>query len=101
MSLAAARRALLAALEAGRYEYEARDTLAEKNLLAIGNVDAAFVALLVRRTRGNQYEAVPHHWDSTVRVHVFKPQFGGERWYVKAYFLPPDETRAVFIGVHR
>lgn len=96
-----AKAALIKALESGDFEHEQRDVLAEKNLLAIGQVDEQFVMTLLNRARGDEYSESPHDWDQDVTVHVFKPLLGRERWYVKAYFLESSPGRAVFVSVHR
>lgn len=89
---------MVAALREGRYESEARDAREEKNLLAVGEVTAEFVALLLERCNGTQYRESPHDFDREVVVHTFLPETNGERWYIKAYFLGDG---AVFISVHR
>ena len=40
MGFSEAKRAVVAALREGNFEHEAREALAEKNLLAVGDVDA-------------------------------------------------------------
>ena len=40
MGFSEAKRAVVAALREGNFEHEARQALAEKNLLAVGDVDA-------------------------------------------------------------
>jgi hypothetical protein len=97
----AARAAVVEALREGRVDHEARDALAEKNLLAVGSVDASEVVALVLRTRFEEYDASPHHWDRSVVVHTFKPTVKGVRWYVKTYFLDEEEGTATFVSVHR
>lgn len=92
-----ARRRLVDALRDGRYDFEVRAALEEKNLLAIGEVDGAFVVRLLQRCRGTQYRESPHDFDTTTMVHTFLPELAGDRWYIKAYFLADD---AVFISVH-
>ena len=101
MSLRAARAALIRALEDGAFQHEARDVLSEKNLLAVGEVTEADVIRMLRRTRGEQYSSSPHDWDPQTLVHVFKPEAGKQKWYVKAYFLDPPDRCAVFISVHK
>ena len=98
MSFGEARDRLIDALRDGRYGHEARDALAERNLLAIGAVTADDVIRMLRRCRGGQFRESPHHFDRTVTVLEFRPLIGAERWYVKAYFIA---DRAVFISVHR
>ncbi|HWK89413.1 MAG TPA: hypothetical protein VNP72_05435 [Longimicrobium sp.] len=92
------RELLLASLAERRYQHERRAAAAEKNLLAVGEVSPEFVATLLLRCRGDDYSASPHHFDQRVLCHAFRPWFGAERWYVKAYLLGTD---AVFISVHR
>lgn len=89
---------LLDALETGRYQHEYRADMESKNLLAVGEVTAEFVARLLRRCTGDQYRASPYHFDRSVLCHKFTPVLDGERWYLKAYFL---SAKAVFISVHR
>lgn len=101
MGFRAAKAAVVRALREGDYEHEARDALREKNLLAVGDVDAEEVARLVLRTPSNRYRESPHHEDVSVTVHTFRPLVDGEEWYVKAYFLEGEDGTATFISVHR
>jgi hypothetical protein len=101
MGFSSAKRALLPALATGNVQHEARAVLAEKNLLAVGDVSLDEVAAIVRRSRGGDYSTAPHHWDADTEVHVFRPTVQGTRWYVKVYFLEEPEGTAVFISVHR
>lgn len=91
----------MAALESGDFQHERRDTLSEKNLLAVGDVTETEVVKLLRRTRGDQYSSSGHDWDPGTTVHLFKPEVDGQRWYIKAYFLDPAEKSAMFISVHK
>lgn len=100
MGLTDARNMLVKALNTGNYEHELREVLDEKNLLAIGEVDAAFVVKLLHRAKGADYRASPHHWEAEVTVHTFTPRHEGRRWYVKAYFVDGEAGRAVFVSVH-
>ena len=103
MGFSAAKAVVVAALHEGNFEYEAREALAEKNLLAVGDVDASEVAELVLKTRSEGYRESPHHWDQSVLVHTFRPTVRGERWYIKVYFVETDgdDRKAMFISVHR
>lgn len=101
MSLKEARTRLISALRQGRFEHEPREVLAEKNLLAIGEVGPEEVITMLQRTRGDQYKEAQHHWDAEVTVRVFTPEVGGVRWYIKAYFLEGPQELATFISVHR
>ncbi len=100
MGFKAAKIAIVAALRAGDYLHEARDARAEKNLLAVGDIEPEEVARLVLRTTSRNYRASPHHADRSVVVHTFRPRVDREVWYIKAYFLTGEET-AAFISVHR
>ena len=103
MGFTAAKAAVVAALHEGNFEHEARDALAEKNLLAVGDVDANEVAALVLKTRSEDYGESPHHWDESVIVHTFRPTVREARWYIKVYFVESsrDDRKAMFISVHR
>ena len=103
MGFSAAKAAVVAALHEGNFEHEAREALAEKNLLAVGDVDASEVAELVIKTRSEDYRESPHHWDQSVLVHTFRPTVREERWYIKVYFVETDgdDRKAMFISVHR
>lgn len=101
MGLRSARAATIEALRSGNFDHEVGETRAEKNLLAIGAVSPGHVIDLLRRCRGGDYSESPHHWDRSVSVHVFTPQAGGQRWYIKAYFIEGFGEKATFISVHR
>jgi hypothetical protein len=101
MGFSAAKKALITALEAGSFQHEARGTISEKNLLAIGEVTETEVIRMLRRTRGAQYSRSGHHWDPGTTVHLFRPGIGGARWYIKAYFIDPNDQSAMFISVHK
>jgi hypothetical protein len=101
MGLKDTRRALISALKLRNYSHEARDAIAERNLLAIGDVTEDDVIEMIHRTRGTQYSTSPHVWDPGTEVHVFRPRISGVTWYVKAYFIDPKNDTAVFISVHR
>jgi hypothetical protein len=92
------REELIKKLEAGDFDSEPRDAMDEKNLLAIGVVSAADVVRLLRRCKGTQYSASPHHKVKKILVHIFQPvDMDRRRWYIKAYFVA---RRAIFISVH-
>jgi hypothetical protein len=98
MGLRDVRLLLIDALESGRYQHEYRADMESKNLLAVGEVTPEFVVTLLRRCHGRDYRSSPYHFDRRVLCHQFTPTLGGERWYLKAYFLSSD---AVFISVHQ
>jgi hypothetical protein len=89
------KRAVISALRSGRFQHEARASIAVKNLLSTGEVTAQFVESVITRSDGTQYSSSPHHYAPSVDVHII--ECGG--WYVKFYFLGDPET--VFISVHQ
>lgn len=89
----AVKKAVIAALETGNYQHEARSSIDVKNLLAMGEISAAEVARIIRRSNGTHYLCQPLHGHADLDCHVIKA-FG---WYVKFYFLDPD---TIFISVH-
>lgn len=91
-----ARILMLQALEEGRIQHEPRSVLSEKNLLATGEVDTAFVVRLIRGATGQQARWRPHHQAPDVQVWVLKPWSQGRQWYLKTYLL--DDLW--FISVH-
>jgi hypothetical protein len=101
MRFSSAKRAILDALELGNFQHEARDVLNEKNLLAVGELSVDEAIDVLKRARGTDHHVSPHHWDPATDVHVFRPQAGGVRWYVKAYFVEDPPGAAVFISFHR
>ena len=78
---------MIQALQEERVQHEPRALQAEKNLLATGDVDAAFVISLLQATTGRQAGSQPHHQVPGIQVWVLKPSVHGRRWYVKAYLL--------------
>ena len=101
MGLREAKAAVVKALKTGDFVHEGRETLGEKNLLAVGDIEAEEVARLVMRTPGTRYRQSPHHEDKSVTVHTFTPTVDKQRWYIKAYFLDEGQGTATFISVHR
>ena len=89
-----AKRRLLAALDSGNYQHEARSGIVTKNLLQTGQVSAQTLAALVLRCSGQHHSSSPHHLIGSVEVHVFRR----DGWYVKFYFIDPD---TIFISVHK
>lgn len=94
LGFTAAKRKLLAALESGDYQHEVRDAVDVKNVLATGQVTAAALAAIVKRSNGLEHSTSPHHGDASITVHVLKT--GG--WYIKFYFFDPS---TFFISVHQ
>lgn len=101
MGLRAAKTAVITALRERHFLHEAREVLSEKNLLAVGEIEAEEVAKLILRTSGADYTESPHHADESVVVHTFRPTVNQTRWYIKVYFLNEQTETATFISVHR
>jgi len=92
-------------LETGRYQYELRSCLEEKNWLATGQITPTYVAKLIERCRLDQYSLSEHRLHSGLMVNTFRPVYNGMHWYIKFYFPPvsgseADEDLAMFISVH-
>lgn len=98
MALKDIRKLLIDCLRRGHYQHEPREALAEKNLLAIGDVNADFVIGLLRACSERNYQLVTHDVVPRIKVHIFTPEVDGERWYIKAYMI---STSATFISVHK
>lgn len=88
------KRRLVASLQSGRYQYEARGDIDTKNLLAVGAISPEALCEWVKGCNGTCHTASPHHADSRIEVHVLRRA----GWYVKFYFIDPD---TVFISVHQ
>jgi hypothetical protein len=93
------RRVLLAALARPKgVQFEPRPDLAEKNYLAVGKVTAFQVCEMLNACSERHYSMSDHHvLGPRFKVHEFKPYYGDDRWYIKAYVLP---TGVWFISVH-
>lgn len=102
----AAKADLIAALTDGRVQHEEREAVAEKNLLAVGEVTVAEVVAALQRCKGGDHSSSDHHLsklrDRGIKVHCFTPMSTGRRWYIKAYFLDggPTLPEAIMISVH-
>lgn len=99
MGFKAAKAAVVRALREGNFVHENREP--EKNLLAVGDMEAEEVAKLVLKTNSHDHDESEHHWYASVVVHTFRPTVDEQRWYIKAYFVDGPEAGATFISVHR
>lgn len=84
-------------LNNGNVLHEGRGNINIKNLLSTGVVSNADVVKLLASSRGDSYTTSPHHWDSSIDVHVISTRILGKKWYIKWYFSEPN---SVFISVH-
>jgi len=92
-----AKRRVLECLITGHLLHEERNNIDIKNLLATGLISLDEAALIIGRSKGDEYSSTPHHFDKKIDVHVIKTLFSGQYWYIKWYFLDPD---SVFISFH-
>jgi hypothetical protein len=91
------KRQVIQCLIEGSVLHEARNKIDIKNLLEVGTVTIEEVTQIIKKARGTEYAATPHHMDPSIDVHVIKTRYASEQWYIKWYFIEPD---AVFISVH-
>ena len=90
-----AKQRVIVALLAGTYQHEIdRSSIDTKNLLLTGQVTAAEICEVVKRSQGQNHSSSPHHHVPGVEVHVI----ARDGWYVKFYFVDPD---TIFISVHQ
>ncbi len=98
MSFRKAKRQVIDCLNNGRVQHEMdRCDIDVKNLLATGVVSPEQVANIIGRSRGNEYECDPHHFDQSIEVHIITTNHDGIAWYIKWYYIEPS---VVFISVH-
>jgi len=90
----AVKQAVLQALLTGDYHCQSRGDIDVKNLLATGSVSPAFVAGLIKASRGTDYACSPLHGKRSINCHLIKSR----GWYVKFFFIEPD---TVFVSVHQ
>lgn len=96
MGFKEARAKLIEALRSDQYINDGRTDAQDKNLLASEAVTEAFVIRLLQRCAGWEYSTSRHHFRDA-DCHIFTPSLGGERWYIKAYWMG---DLAVFVSVH-
>lgn len=93
-----AKKQVLECLDNGHIQHVLeRSNIDVKNRLATGEVSAEQIANIIGRARGSHYESSLHHFDESIEVHIITIRHGGQRWYIKWYYLEPD---VVFISVH-
>lgn len=86
---------------AGRIEHQQRGNIDVKNRLSTGAVSVADVVGWIRKAKGVDHQASPHHFINDVTVHVVKVR----GWYIKWWINYPDTDDAggdvvVFMSVH-
>ena len=75
-------------LQNGNFDHDARTGRTEDtNYLAAGKLTPDEATEILKVTRGNQHQNLPHHQVNKPGVWVFKPDVGGVEWYIKGYFL--------------
>ena len=90
----AVKKAVIAALQGGNYQHEARNDIDQKNLLATGAITAGEVITVLKKSNGLQYSCSRLHKDIDIDCHLIKTG----SWYIKFYFIDPD---TFFISVHQ
>jgi len=88
---------VIACLDTGHISHEERNDINIKNLLSTGVVSVSEVAHIIGLSKGFNYSSSPHHFDTTIDVHLIKTTVSGKIWYIKWYVVEPD---SVFISVH-
>lgn len=89
-----AKRRLIKTLREGPFLHEARNQVATKNLLQMGQITPDDLTEIVKRCSGQHHERSPHHSVTSIDVHILRR----DDWYVKFYFVDPD---TIFISVHQ
>ena len=88
---------ILAALLSGSYLHEPRMFQAEKNWLSTGDLTKEQALEVLSKVVGREAEFSLHHFDANLKVWVFKPEWGNQRWYIKCYM---DDGTLTFISFH-
>ncbi len=91
------KRKVIECLKEGLILHEVRNHIDVKNLLSTGSISVDYLIEIIRRSRGNNYTCSPHHFYTTIDVHVINTNYSGQNWYIKWYFIEPD---CIFISVH-
>lgn len=63
-----------------------------KNLLKDETISKDLAAKIISRCRGTEYQCSPHHNVPGVVVHIMKPSYETEKWYIKFYFIAEKVT---------
>ncbi len=85
---------MIAALQSGTYQHEARNQIDTKNLLHTGQVSSGDLCEVLKKCGGQDHRISPHHVCPNLDVHIIKH----DGWSIKFYFLDPD---TVFSSVHQ
>ncbi len=91
------KRQVLECLSNGNVLHQERQEIDVKNRLAVGQITLDEVASVIGRAKGSDHSVSPHHQVKDIAVHIVKTWHGGQRWYIKWYFVEPN---SVFISVH-
>lgn len=89
-----AKKRLIEALQQGTFQHEARDQVATKNLLQVGQISPEELCEIIKRCTGRHHERSAHHMVAGVDIHILRR----DGWYVKFYFVDRD---TIFISVHQ
>lgn len=91
---------VISCLDAGKYDFEIREAMSDKNLLATGAVTVEQVKQMIGRCSGLQYKARPMTEDPDTLKHELKPMVAGKQWFIRFYFVQAPDDTAMFISVH-
>ena len=91
------KQAILEMLRQGLHLHETRAFQAEKNWLSTGDITQEKAWEIVSKVSGRLAESSPHHAVSSIKTWIFKPEWEGQRWYIKCYL---DEGTLTFISFH-
>ncbi|MBN8542537.1 MAG: hypothetical protein J0L82_19260 [Deltaproteobacteria bacterium] len=98
MGMNDAKKKVVQSLKDGKVQAVERPDIKEKNLLKTGVISPEEVIKIISSTRGPNYRSEPHKDVAETSVHIFEPEYKGENWHIKCYFLEPD---CWFISVHK
>ena len=94
MGFKAIKHQIIGCLNNGNISHDERKDIDIKNLLATGDMVPQEIIEILKKSRGNEHQSSPHHYDLSITVHVVKTS----EWYIKWYFSDPN---SIFISVHK
>lgn len=97
MEFSKVKKQVIGCLESGNVIHPHRNDISIKNLLSAGEISTKDVIGIIKKARGNECEASPHHSDKDIEVYILKTTYVNKSWYIKWYFMEPD---AMFLSVH-
>ncbi len=77
------KRLVIKCLNEGNFDFEIREKMVEKNLLATGAVTVDEVKQMIGRCSGLQYKARPMTDAPDTLKHELKPVVAGKQWFIR------------------